>query len=77
MPAHRTRSQVLAVFGRDAFIMLLAFGAGAGLYLAGVKGDPIWPQDYAGTLAAGCSACLLRMFPPLAPKTGEPNGGRG
>ncbi len=58
-----TRAQAIAGLARESIVWALAFLAGAGVYLAAVNGDPRWPQDYAGTLAAGATSCLMRMFP--------------
>ena len=58
-----TRAQAIAGLARESIVWALAFVAGAGVYLAAVQGDPRWPQDYAGTLAAGATSCLMRMFP--------------
>jgi hypothetical protein len=58
-----TRAQAIAGLARESVVWALAFVAGAGVYLAAVQGDPRWPQDYAGTLAAGATSCLMRMFP--------------
>lgn len=58
-----TRAQAIAGLARESIVWVLAFVAGAGVYLAAVQGAPRWPQDYAGTLAAGATSCLMRMFP--------------
>ncbi len=58
-----TRAQAIVGLARESIVWVLAFVAGAGVYLAAVQGAPRWPQDYAGTLAAGATSCLMRMFP--------------
>jgi hypothetical protein len=66
-----TRAQQIVGLARETIVWGLAFAAGAGVYLAAVQGEPRWPQDYAGTLAAGATSCLMRMFPTTSARRGR------
>ncbi len=72
-PPPVSRAQAIVNVARETIVWVLAFTAGAGVYLAAVQGDPRWPQDYAGTIAAGATSCLMRMFP----TTRKDDSGRG
>jgi hypothetical protein len=58
-----TRSQVVVAFVNDLIVYILAFAVGAGGYFAAVTTAPLRMQDYAGAIAAGAAAVLMRMFP--------------
>ena len=62
-PPPLTRAQVAGHVAREALIVVLAFVAGAGAYLAALTTVPLRPQDYAGAIAAGATAALLKLFP--------------
>lgn len=64
-----TRTQIIVDFAREVIVLVLAFVAGVGVYLAGIADGPLRIQDYWGAAAAGCTAVLLRMFP-VAPTRG-------
>lgn len=69
-----TRAQMTLSMLREALVLVLSFTAGAGLYLAGVQGSLRWPQDYAGALAAGATACLAKMFPTVSMRRSRDRG---
>lgn len=63
-PEPQTRAQLVGGAIRECVILVLAFAAGAGGYLAIIATDPLRWQDYAGAIGAGATAALLKMFPP-------------
>lgn len=79
------RTESMLRLAREFIEATLAFVAGSGLYLAGVSAMPLRPQDFAGALAAGATAVLLRMYPtrtapgssapPAPPPNREPTKG--
>ena len=58
-----TRTQTLVAFAKDLLVYALAFAVGAGGYFAAVSTAPLRMQDWAGAVAAGSAAVLMRMFP--------------
>lgn len=63
-PPEPTRAEIVGRAIRECVILVLAFAAGAGGYLAIIATDPLRWQDWAGAIGAGATAALLKMFPP-------------
>ena len=61
-----TTEKAFAV-SREALVLVLAFVAGSGTYFAAITASPLRWQDFAGALAAGATACLMRLFPSAGP----------
>ena len=67
-PSPPPRAEIVGAVVREGLVLVLAFAAGAGGYLAIIASDPLRWQDYAGAIGAGATAALLKLFPAPAGK---------